>query len=78
MIKIVVSSQSEEEMYEAFRITTLMKRELKVPFLHICGGQSGKLHRDRARCSARRWCCAYRRIRQLFGANAAARDQGGV
>lgn len=45
MIKIVVSSQSEEEMYEAFRITTLMKRELKVPFLHICGGQSGKLHR---------------------------------
>ena len=35
-------------MLETFRITSLLKRELKVPFLHICTGQYGKLHRAMA------------------------------
>lgn len=45
MVKIVVKGQSEEDVFEAFRITALLKKELKVPFLHICAGQHGKTHR---------------------------------
>jgi 3-dehydroquinate dehydratase type I len=48
MIKIVVKGTSEAEMQEAFQITSLLKKELKVPFLHICAGQYGKIHRAMA------------------------------
>ena len=45
MVKLAESLSSEEELLEAFNTTVLLKRELKVPFIHICMGQWGKLHR---------------------------------
>ena len=44
-IKIAMCVHSEEEMLEALRITAVVKNGLRVPFLHICMGQHGKLHR---------------------------------
>jgi hypothetical protein len=34
-----------EELMENLRITTLLKKELKVPFLYLSGGTHSKLHR---------------------------------
>lgn len=44
-IKIAMSVHNEEELMDAMKTTTIVSRELKVPFLHICMGQYGKLHR---------------------------------
>jgi 3-dehydroquinate dehydratase type I len=43
--KIVVRADSEDELIEAFRTTVLLKRELKVPFVHLCSGRCGRLQR---------------------------------
>ncbi|MCX6011858.1 MAG: type I 3-dehydroquinate dehydratase [Chloroflexi bacterium] len=44
-IKIAMCVHSEEEALDAMKTTTVVSSELKVPFLHICMGQYGKLHR---------------------------------
>ncbi|MDI9497163.1 MAG: type I 3-dehydroquinate dehydratase [Bacillota bacterium] len=44
-IKIAMSVNSEEEALEAMRSTVVVSRALGVPFLHICMGPHGKLHR---------------------------------
>lgn len=44
-VKIAMSVHSEEEALDAMKSTTLVSRELGVPFLHVCMGQYGKLHR---------------------------------
>ncbi|MHB9031942.1 MAG: type I 3-dehydroquinate dehydratase [Anaerolineae bacterium] len=44
-VKIAMSVNSPEEALDAMKTTTLVSRELKVPFLHVCMGQYGKLHR---------------------------------
>lgn len=43
--KIVVRADSDDEVIEAFRTTVLLKRELKVPFVHLCCGTYGRLQR---------------------------------
>lgn len=43
--KIVVRADSDDEVIEAFRTTVLLKRELKVPFVHLCCGRYGRLQR---------------------------------
>lgn len=45
MVKIAMCAFKEEQMDEVYRTTIMMKRELKVPFLHVCMGQYGKVHR---------------------------------
>lgn len=45
MVKIAMCAFDEDQMDEVFRTTRLMKRQLGVPFLHVCMGQYGKLHR---------------------------------
>lgn len=45
IVKIVTASNSDEELMENLRITTLLKKELKVPFLYLSGGTHSKLHR---------------------------------
>ena len=45
MVKIAMCAFREEQMDEVYRTTLLMRRELKVPFLHVCMGQYGKVHR---------------------------------
>lgn len=45
MVKLAETLSSEDELLEAFQTTVMLKRELKVPFIHICMGQWGKLHR---------------------------------
>lgn len=44
IIKIVTGATTEEEELENLRITTLLRKELKKPFLFLSGGRS-KLHR---------------------------------
>jgi 3-dehydroquinate dehydratase len=44
-VKIAMCIHNEEQMIESLRATVLVKNELKVPFLHICMGQWGKLLR---------------------------------
>ncbi len=43
--KIVTASNNEEELIENLRITTLLRKELNIPFLFLSGGSHSKLHR---------------------------------
>lgn len=45
IVKIVTAANSDEEQIENLRITTLIKKELKVPFLFLSGGTHSKIHR---------------------------------
>ena len=45
IVKIVTAGNSDEEQMENLRITTLLKKELKVPFLFLSGGTHSKIHR---------------------------------
>ena len=44
--KIVTFANSEEEEMENLRIITLLKQELHIPFLFLCGGSQCKRHRQ--------------------------------
>jgi 3-dehydroquinate dehydratase len=44
-IKIAMCVNNKEQAIEANKTTAVVSNELKVPFLHICMGQYGKLHR---------------------------------
>ncbi len=43
--KIVAGANSDEELIENLRITTLLKKELNIPFLFLSSGTHTKLHR---------------------------------
>jgi len=45
VIKIVVSANSREEEEEVFRTTMALRNTLKKPFMHLCMGKYGKVHR---------------------------------
>ena len=45
VVKIVTGVNTEEELAEAFRTTMALKRELKVPFIHLCNGKFSRPHR---------------------------------
>lgn len=45
IVKIVTAGNSDEEQMENLRITFLLKKELKVPFLFLSGGTHSKIHR---------------------------------
>jgi len=45
MVKIAMCAHNEDQLLEVLRTTALLKRELDVPFLHVCMGQYGKMHR---------------------------------
>jgi 3-dehydroquinate dehydratase type I len=45
MVKVAAAANNEEDLLEAMRTTCALKRELKVPFIHILMGQYGKMHR---------------------------------
>lgn len=45
VVKIVTRAETEEELAEAFRTTMLLRRELKVPFIHLCVGTFSRPHR---------------------------------
>ena len=55
IVKIVTHANNVEEELENLRITSLLKKELKVPFLYLSGGEC-KLHR---RVGAMLGCCMY-------------------
>ncbi len=44
-VKIAMSVNSQEEMVESLKTTAVVSKALGVPFLHICMGPHGKLHR---------------------------------
>ena len=45
MVKLACIATNEAEMLDAIKLTVEMKNVLHVPFIHICLGQYGKLHR---------------------------------
>ncbi len=45
IVKIVTGANSVEEEVENLRITTLLKKELKVPYIFVSGGTHSKIHR---------------------------------
>lgn len=45
IVKIVTAANSDEEQIENLRITTLLKQDLKVPFLFLSCGTHSKIHR---------------------------------
>ncbi len=45
VVKIVTGVNTEEELAEAFKTTMTLKRELKVPFIHLCNGKFSRPHR---------------------------------
>ena len=45
IVKIVTAANTDEEQLENLRITSLLKKELKVPFLFLSGGTHSKIHR---------------------------------
>ncbi len=45
VVKIVTTVNTEEELTEAVRTTMTLKRELKIPFIHLCGGKFSRPHR---------------------------------
>ncbi|MDF2722313.1 MAG: type 3-dehydroquinate dehydratase [Paenibacillus sp.] len=44
-VKVVTRVESEEEMVDSLKTTSVVSKALNVPFLHICMGFHGKLHR---------------------------------
>ena len=55
IVKIVTGAETIEEQLENLRITALLKKELKVPFLFLSGGQCN-IHR---RIGPELGCCMY-------------------
>ena len=45
VVKLVSTVDTEEELAEALRTTMLLRHELKVPFIHLCGGKFSRPHR---------------------------------
>ena len=45
VVKIVTGVNTAEELAEAFRTTMTLKRELKLPFIHLCCGKFSRPHR---------------------------------
>jgi 3-dehydroquinate dehydratase len=45
VVKIVTTVNTEEELAEALSTTIVLNRELKIPFIHLCGGKYSRPHR---------------------------------
>ena len=45
VVKLVAEVNTDEELAEAFRATMLLRRELKIPFIHLCNGAFSRPHR---------------------------------
>ena len=45
MVKIAMCAHSQADLLEVIKTTALVSNELEVPFLHVCMGQYGKVHR---------------------------------
>jgi 3-dehydroquinate dehydratase len=45
VVKLVHYVNTDEELAEAFKTTMTLKRELKLPFIHLCNGSFSRPHR---------------------------------
>ena len=45
VVKLVQTADTERELEEALRTTLALRRELKVPFIHLCNGRFSRPHR---------------------------------
>lgn len=43
--KIVTIADTEEDFLEAIKTTLILRKEMKIPFIHLCGGKFGLAHR---------------------------------
>ena len=55
--KIVTGASSHEEEFENLRIVTLLKKELKIPFLYLSGGECRILRRIGPKLGCCMWLC---------------------
>lgn len=61
VVKIVTAANSDEEQVENLRITSLLKKELRVPFLFLSAGTHSKIHRM---VGPQLGCVAYLAVRE--------------
>lgn len=61
IVKIVTAANTDEEQMENLRITALLKKELKIPFLFLSGGTHSKIHRM---IGAQLGCVTYLAVRE--------------
>jgi 3-dehydroquinate dehydratase len=45
VVKLVQTADTEDELAEAIRTTLALRRELRVPFIHLCNGKFARPHR---------------------------------
>ena len=45
LVKIVTAVNTPEELADTLRTTILLKKTMKVPFIHLCNGKYAKFHR---------------------------------
>ena len=45
LVKIVTAANTAEELADTLRTTVLLKKTMKVPFIHLCNGKYAKFHR---------------------------------
>lgn len=57
IVKIVSGAESPEQQIENLRIVTLLKKELKVPFLYLSGGECNILRRLGPKLGCCMWLC---------------------
>lgn len=59
VVKIVTAAQTPEQEAENLRITTLLKKELKVPFLFLCVGECKLIRRVGPMLGSAMWLSVY-------------------
>ena len=59
IVKIVTGAEDDMQQAENLRIVALLKKELKVPFLYLSGGQCSVLRRVGPMLGCCMWLCVY-------------------
>ena len=59
IVKIVTGAENDEQQAENLKIVTLLKKELKVPFLYLSGGKCEVLRRVGPMLGCCMWLCVY-------------------
>lgn len=59
IVKIVTGAENDEQQAENLKIVTMLKRELKVPFLYLSGGKCEVLRRVGPMLGCCMWLCVY-------------------
>ena len=59
VVKIVTGAETDEQQAENLKLVTMLKKELKVPFLYLSGGKCEVLRRVGPMLGCCMWLCVY-------------------